>query len=53
MLKKMTKCLLVSQKYYNFAADYKRNIDMMSKNLLNGLIIIRLQSAVGSDKACR
>jgi len=37
---------------FTFAADYKTRMEMKQLNLLNGLIIIRLQGAGGSDRVC-
>ena len=48
--KKVTKDLFVTKNMCTFAAENDKTLmNMKSLNLLNGLIIIRLQGAVGSD----
>ena len=49
-MKKVTFYLFVTKKCITFAAEINKNEKMKHQNLLNGLIIIRLQSAAGSDK---
>ncbi len=52
--KKVTNYLFVTREMITFAAENDKNVErMINLNLLSGLIIIRLQRAGGSDKACR
>jgi len=50
--KKVKICLSVIAKMLTFAAEIQKRKRMNSLNLIGNLIIIRLRSVVGSDKAC-